>query len=232
MSDGESQLEGKRATRPTILEKLRSRIDRWMDSDLIGIPATLYTFFVLVISFLVFRFAGGVAGMVVAIALWIPMVLFAIQGRGKPPLPLGLAAGSAGPRHRVLVVANQGLEDPGLCAEVCRRSERTATEALVIAPVVSSSRLGALADDVDRELGIAQQRLDVAIRSLRREGVRASGRADIADPMESLLDGLREFPPNEILMVPGRETGWEGVNELVERVRSETGLPVTELSGS
>lgn len=44
---------------------MRDRIDAWLDSDLVGIPATAYTFFVLAVSLLVFRFAGGVAGMIV-----------------------------------------------------------------------------------------------------------------------------------------------------------------------
>jgi hypothetical protein len=136
----------------------------------------LATFAVLVLAFVVFRVGGGVAGMIVIVAAWIPMVLFAIQGRGKPPVRLGMAARGEGPRHRVLVIANQGLEDPALCAEVCRRSDRTATEAMILAPVVASSPLRELADDVDRELDLARRRLDAAVQSLHREGVTASGR--------------------------------------------------------
>jgi hypothetical protein len=232
MADGESRTDASGRTGAAAPGRLRAQFDRWLDSDLVGIPATLYTFAVLVLSFLAFRFAGGVAGMIVIAALWIPMVLFAIQGRGKPSGPLEVAESPEGPRHRVLVIANQGLEDPGLCAEVCRRSERTATEAMILAPVVASSRLGELADDVDREFNVAQRRLDAAVGSLRREGVKASGRADIAHPMESLLDGLREFPPNEILMLPGRETQWDAAAELAERVRDEAGLPVTAIGPS
>jgi hypothetical protein len=204
----------------------RSRLDRWLDSDLVGIPATLYTFVVLAASLAVFRFGGPIAGIVVAVALWIPMVLFAIQERGKPPIPLGVEPGAAG-RHRVLVVANQGLEDPALCAEVCRRADLGATEAMVLAPVVAASRMGGLAGDVDRELELASHRVEAAVVELRGEGVAASGHATIADPMESLLDGLREFPPNEVVMLPERETGWDGADALAERVRAEAGLPVT-----
>jgi hypothetical protein len=206
---------------------LRGRVDRWLDSDLVGIPATLYTFAVLAVSLAVFRFGGPIAGIVVAIALWIPMVIFAIQGRGKPPIPLDVGPGPEGARHRVLVIANQGLEDPALCEEVCRRADRAETEAMVIAPVVASSRLGGLADDVDAELARARDRVDAAVSALRKEGVAASGHAAIAGPMESLLDGLREFPPNEVVMLPGRETGWGGADSLAERVRAEAGLPVT-----
>jgi len=211
---------------------MRERLERWLDSDLVGIPATLYTFAVLAISLAVFRFGGPIAGLVVAALLWIPMVLFAIQGRGKPPVALDVTAVAEGPLHRVLVIANEGLEDPALCREVCRRSDRTATEAMILAPVVASSRLGELADDIDAELSTAGRRVDAAVRELHGEGVRASGRTNIASPMESLADGLREFPPNEIVMLPGREAEWDAAGDLAERVRTETGLPVTAIGPS
>ncbi len=210
----------------------RTRAVGWLDSDLVGIPATLYTFAVLAISLAIFRFGGPIAGLVVAVALWVPMLLFAIREIGQPPTPLDVNAEARGPRHRVLVIANQGLEDPALCREVCRREERTATEVMIVAPVAASSRLHALSDDLDHELKLAGERVDAALRMLSRAGVQASGRADASEPMNSLLDGLREFPPNEVVMLPGRETGWESAGALAQRVRTEVGLPVTEVSPS
>ena len=208
------------------------RVDRWLNSDLVGIPATLYTFGVLVISFLVFRYAAPIAGVIVAVGLWIPMVVFAIRGRGYPAAPLDITRQSGGPRHRVLVIANQGLEDPALFEEVYRRRDRTDTEAMIFAPVVSILPPRDLSNDVDRELKLAERRMDVALETLVSQGVSATGRVDIAEPMESLLDGLREFPPNEVLMLPGREAGWDAAGVLAERVRAEAGLPVTEVGVS
>lgn len=208
---------------------MRAREKRWIDSDLVGIPATFYTFGVLVVSLALFRYASPVAGIVVAVGLWIPMLVFAIRERGYPPASLDIASRADGPRHRVLVVANQRLEDPALCEEVCRRNGRDGTEAMIFAPVVASSRLRDLANDVDRELELAGRRLDAAMEVLHEAGVRARGRTDIAAPVESLLDGLREFPANEVVMLPGREGDWEAACALAERVRSEAGLPVTEV---
>jgi hypothetical protein len=37
---------------------------RWLDSDLVGIAATLYTFAVPVLAFVIFRVGGGVVGVV------------------------------------------------------------------------------------------------------------------------------------------------------------------------
>ena len=210
----------------------RRRVAAWLDSDLVGIPATLYTFGVLAVSLAVFRFGGPVAGIIVAVALWIPMILFAIREVGQPPTPLEFEGRSEGPRHRVLVIANQGLEDPALCREVCRREERIPTEVLIVAPVVASSRLRDLTDDVDRELDVARHRVDAALQTLRDAGVEGRGRADISEPIDAVLDGLREFPPNEVVIMPGRETRWERAGTLAERLRAEAGLPVTEVSAS
>src|SRR5680860_513674 len=54
---------------------------------------------------------------------------------------------------------------------------------------------------------------------LRGAGVKAIGRADIAHPMDSLMDGLREYPPNEVVMLPDRETNWESAARMAERIR-------------
>ncbi|MGE4121641.1 MAG: hypothetical protein AB7F97_09135 [Solirubrobacterales bacterium] len=211
---------------------LKARVKYWLDSDLIGIVATLYAFVVLVLAFVVFRVGGGIAGMIVIVVSWVPMVLFAIRGWGKPPARLRMEIPPEGPRHRVLVIANQGLEDEALCDEVCRRTARTATEAMIVAPVVASSHLAELADDVDREMEVAQRRVEAALARLRGAGVIADGRADIAHPMDSLMDGLREYPPNEVVMLPDRETSWESAARMAERVRAEVGLPVTTIDAS
>ncbi len=207
---------------------MKERLQSWLDSDLVGIPATLYTFAVLAVSLAVFRFGGPIAGIVVAIALWVPMVVFAIRGAGRPPGPLAVRPAADGGRHRVLVVANQGLEDPALCGEVCRRADRAETEAMVLAPVFIPSRFEALADDVgDKELRPAERRLASAIRELERHGVKASGHVSVSEPRQAAIDGLREFPANELILLPGRESGWEGADALVDRLRDEVGLPVT-----
>jgi hypothetical protein len=212
-----------------------SREKRWIDSDLVGIPATLYTFGVLVVSLALFRYASPIAGVVIAVGLWVPMFVFAIRERGYPEAPLRIRQAD-GSRHRVLVIANQGLEDPKLCEEICHQSGRSATEAMIVAPVVASSRLRDLANDVDRELALAGRRVSSALQELHAAGVHADGRVDVAVPMESLLDGLREFAANEIVILPGGDAqarhggDWAAASALAERVHSEAGLAVTEFN--
>ena len=101
---------------------------------------------------------------------------------------------------------------------------------MIVAPVVASSALRALADDVDGELHEAQDRVDVAIEVLRRAGVHATGHVDIGDPMRCLIDGLREFPATEVLMIEGGEHGWKRADRFAERVRTEMSLPVQEIA--
>jgi methylmalonyl-CoA mutase cobalamin-binding subunit len=131
--------------------------------------------------------------------------------------------------HRVLVISNLGLEHAALCAEVCHRGTQAGTEAMIIAPVVASSRLHKLTDDIGPELGIAQHRLDVALETLKSNGIKATGHAAPGDPMDALLDGLRQFHANEVVMLRGGETGWDEATTFAERVRNEVGLLVTEV---
>jgi hypothetical protein len=47
--------------------------------------------------------------------------------------------------------------------------------------------------------------------------------------MRCLVDGLREFPATEVVMLRDGEGGWEGAESFATRVRAELGLPVTEV---
>jgi hypothetical protein len=207
---------------------MKDRINHWLESDLVGIPATIYTFGVLAVSLAAFRFGGPIAGIIVAVALWIPMVVFAIHGVGRERAPLDIEVADENGSHRVLVVANHGLDDPALCAEVCRRTDHVRTEAMVLAPVFTGSRFGAFADDVGEEdLRPAERRVGATIRALEGHGVKAAGHVSVTEPLQATIDGLREFPANEVVLLPGGETGWEDADALVGRIRAEVGLPVT-----
>ena len=108
----------------------------------------------------------------------------------------------------MLVIANLGLEEPALCSEVCARGDRAGTEAMIIAPV-TSSRLQTLTDDNGAQMRVAQGRVAIALETLKREGISVGGHAAAGEPMGSLLDGLRQFDANEVVMLSGGETGWE-----------------------
>jgi hypothetical protein len=139
---------------------------------------------------------------------------------------------AAGGRKHLLVIANRGLEDPRLCAEVCNRSTRSETDVTVIAPVVASGWLHSVLGDIDVEQRIAQGRVNAGVRTLLNNGVRAKGHTVVGQPMTSLLDGLREFPASEVVMLNGGEAGWEHASKIAERIRSRFGVTVTEVDPS
>ena len=153
-----------------------------------------------------------------------------LEGRNAPETMEGVTSAAVDGWHRVLVIANLGLEHPALCAEVCERGQRARTEAMIVAPVVASSSLHRLFDDIDSEFGVAQHRVDVALETLKANGIKASGHAAMSDPMHALLEGLREFHAGEVVMLSGGESGWDDASAFAERVRREVGLRVTEVT--
>jgi hypothetical protein len=200
----------------------------WLRSDLIGIPVALLAVALFAFTVAAFWVAGPLAGIVFAIPVLLLVYYFAF--RRQPTDLARIRKGPDGHRHNVLVIADQGLEDPRLVEEVTRRGETAETEVRIVAPVVASTRAHALADEIDREAGLAEVRLENAIKRLRDRGIGASGRIDDeGDPWQALLDGLREFPANEVVMIPGAEVGWAEAERLGERIRREVDVPVTEL---
>jgi hypothetical protein len=209
----------------------RSRLVHvFLHSDLLGVPITLAFCAVVAASIVAFYFAGSLGGVVFFVLVGALFGLFlTLEGRNAPETLEGVTVGAADGRRRVLVIANTGLDDPALCAEVCRRGTRGQTEAMIIAPVVPSSPLHRLTDDIDSELGVAQRRVDVALATLRSRGIDAHGHPEVGDPMHSLLDGLRQFHANEVVLLGGGEPGWDDARTFAARVRDEVGVRVTEV---
>jgi hypothetical protein len=118
-------------------------VDAWLHSDLIGIPFTLALVGIFVISVGLYLVIGKVAGLFVGKLLF-PLALGGLLGlvlllegrRGETTEELPKAP-SDGPR-RVLVIANEGLQNPALGAELCDHRKRVVSEALIVAPVVAS----------------------------------------------------------------------------------------------
>ena len=222
---------------PDATHRIRRWRYAWLHTDLIGIPVTLAAFAIIVISAGLYLVTGRVAGLFVGKLLFILALggllglILRIDGR-QGETTEGLSRAADDEQRRVLVIANRGLQDPALCAAICNSDATGASEAMIVAPVVASSRLHALADDVDEELADAETRLDAALAGLGRAGVDAKGRVDIGAPMRCLIDGLREFPATEVLMLEGGERDWADAERFAERVRTEIGLPVTQVETS
>ena len=102
-------------------------------------------------------------------------------------------------------------------------------KAFVIAPALSS-RLDRWTGDQaasDR----AETELEGTLEALRGMGIEAQGHVGAHDPLQAAIDGLREFPADEIILVAqtGSDANWleEG---LVETLRSRTSVPVSHIA--
>jgi hypothetical protein len=200
-----------------------------LDSDLIGIPTALAAIVVVALTIALFALAGPVAGLLVGV-LAVGLSLYLLT---RTSLNREQSVGVRPPRvesaQQLLVVADRGLENPALLGAVAERAARGPLAVRVLAPVVAGSRLQALADDLDEHRDAAQARLDSFTARVGRDGVEASGRVDPqASPARTLLDGLREFPADEVLIVPADEADWGDAAALAERVRGE-GIRLTEI---
>lgn len=201
--------------------RIKRWLDVWLHSDLIGIPFTLAVVAIIVVSVGLYLVLGKVGGLFVGKLLFILALggllglILLLEGR-RGETTEGVSKPRPDAPRRVLVIANEGLQNPALCAEVCDRGRERTAEALLVAPVVAASRLHALADDVDHELHDAEARLEAAVETLSRAGVKATARADIGEPMRCLVDGLREFPATEVVMLRGGEIGWEDAERFAE----------------
>jgi hypothetical protein len=194
----------------------------------------LAVFGIILVSVGLYRVLGNVGGLFVGKLLFIlalgglvSLILLLEGRRGETTEAMSSVAADA-PR-RVLVIANERLQDAALFAQICAGGRDTTTEALIVSPVVASSRLHALADDVDIEVRASLARVDTAVQTLRSAGITARGHVDIGQPMTCLIDGLRGFPATEVLMLRDGEAGWDDAEQFAEHVRAEIGVPVTEL---
>ena len=137
---------------------------------------------------------------------------------------------SASPTHprllRVLVVANDDIDDADVAGILASGDPLDRMEVLVVTPALNSwmGRLVADAGAAERD---AEARLAHSVDSLRRAGFAASGIVGDADPLLALDDVLTVFDADEVVIAsaPPREDGWLG-NKLVERARAWCALPV------
>jgi hypothetical protein len=217
--------------------RIRGWRHSWLHSDLVAWPVTLAMLVIVLVCIGIFLLLGDFIGLFVAKLAFVLLIggllalLLRLGGKRRETMA-GVTVAPQDGWHRVLVIANRGLEEPALCAEVCSRGTRPRTEAMIIAPVVASSWMHTVTDDVGPELGLAQGRVDVALKTLVSKGIKANGHAAFGQPMTSLLDGLREFPASEVVMLNGGENDWEDASVFAERVRAELGLRVTEVNPS
>jgi GABA permease len=125
------------------------------------------------------------------------------------------------------VVANQTLQGRELREQLLGRSPRP--ELRVVAPILIS-RVHYAMSDIDAERGLAQKRLDGALRWARGEGFEVAGEVCPDGPVVAIEDQLRKFAADEILISthPPRRSNWLDAG-VVDRARAELDIPITHI---
>src|SRR5436305_1683010 len=136
-----------------------------------------------------------------------------MSARGPDPAP-----------KTVLVVANETLGGRELMDTV---RERAADDVRFILCVPQNRPRAGLVVYDDAVFDSAQARVDLALKVVRDNGMRAIGEVGDPDPYTATMDAVREYRPQEIIIstYPETKSGWLRA-DLIERVRRATGKPV------
>ncbi len=127
----------------------------------------------------------------------------------------------------ILVVANETLGGRELLDTV---RERAGDDVRFILCVPQNRPRAGLVVYDESVFDAAQVRLDLALEVVRDMGIRAIGEVGDPDPYTAMLDAVREYQPEEIIIstYPETRSGWMR-RDLIERTRDATGLPVTHV---
>lgn len=129
---------------------------------------------------------------------------------------------------RLLVLAGAAVADLDELPQEVRAELEAAGEVFVVTPTLTSG-IEWLMSDIDRARHQADERLDTILGQLEPSGARVTGGAVGDDtPMTVVEDHVRAFQPDRILLAlrNPEHADWQE-RGLVERIRSETGLPLT-----
>lgn len=127
----------------------------------------------------------------------------------------------------ILVVANETLGGRELLDAMRERASEDVRFVLCVPQNRPKAGLVIYADAVH---DAAQVRIDLALEVIRNEGMRAIGEVGDPDPYTATIDAVREYRPEEIIVstYPDTRSGWLR-QDLIERLRESTGLPVTHI---
>lgn len=137
---------------------------------------------------------------------------------GSVPVEHVVAASELeGGEKNVLVVANQTLLGEALLEKIRDRAARGPTSFLIVAPQSHEYA----------EQEAAERRLRRALAELRSDGVEVHGQVAHPDPHTATMQAVHDERVDEIIVstFPGQRSGWLR-RDLVERLRTDTGLPV------
>jgi hypothetical protein len=170
-------------------------------------------------------FMLGGPGVGVAIGAFAALGLVVIAIRQRPEGPIA-SADRTDARHHVLIVAADGVEEPGEVAEITRaagiRGEDSEEDEVRVLVPARISFLDRWASDVEDARHRAQQRLVMTVAALAKAGVAAEARVGDEDIVQAVEDQLQSYPATEVVLVSGEDDGADqAAEELRSRLRAE-----------
>jgi len=202
---------------------LRSESDFFAGVVMAGIAAALVVFLAVLVS-------TSAAAIVAAASVGVAVGLLWQHARGSVPGRAEIAAHEDGV-HRVLVVANETIEDEALLAEIANRTAgRPRTEILLVCPALDGSRLQHLASDIDGPRAEARVRLQRSLAALGEVHAAVAGTVGDDDPLVAAHDALATFAADELIVSthPPEHSRWHE-RGVIDRLRRELDLPLTHV---
>jgi hypothetical protein len=149
---------------------------------------------------------------------------------GRSTTTIGAAmADSADTNTRLLIVTGAAVADVGELPPLIRSLISSASEILVVAPVLPG-RLQWLASDTDRVRQEADERLEVVLGHVEAVASGAAGTGSVGDetPFDAFADAVRAFQPHHILIAlrASDHSAWQE-RHLIDRVRDAFHIPMT-----
>lgn len=128
----------------------------------------------------------------------------------------------------VLVVANRTLAGAKLLDAVRERASSGEVRVRLVVPASKPSAGLVVYDEAVRES--AQVRVDLALSALAQEGIQSTGEVGDEDPFLATMDAIATRRPDEVIVSthPVASSGWLR-RDLIERIRSASGLPVEHI---
>ncbi|VXB59307.1 amino acid permease [Nocardioides sp. AX2bis] len=175
--------------------------------------------------------------LVLSLVSWgVVIVLFFINKARVARLPGQTAPVLTGEAHRVLVLANQTLEADELLREL-KRIDAAGTATYYVCVPASAVETGVASSHGamsvrEETVKAAQERLDRTLDAMSADDLEASGGLGDYRPLRALAAAVKEFHPDQIVVVtlPASASVWQRF-EVVDRA-AEHGVPVTHVEAS
>jgi hypothetical protein len=131
----------------------------------------------------------------------------------------------------ILIVGNETLAGPTLAQAI---SERLADGPATFHVVVPATPVGhALTWDEGEANGVAAERLETMLATLRARGAEASGEVGVRDPVAAAQDALRDRVVDEVILstLPSGPSRWLRM-DAPNRLRSAIDVPLTVVTAA